>query len=161
MLAFISINTQTTGALLKAQIDTDITNKTGSGSISKVNVGGNLKAVVDYVDQQAPKVALIYSTQSGTGNPSLTMISNTTGKTYTADRANTGSYNIYVSPPFSTASKCLVSVFLDGITHSIPQWAIQNFGSSIAIETKAFTSPNFALADGILNGAQIKIEIYN
>lgn len=149
-----------TNTVLKAQIDSQITNETLPNTISPADVGGNLKSVVDYVDQQAPKVALIYATQSGTGNPSLTMVSDTTGKTYTADRVNVGSYNIYVSPSFSTASKCLVSVFLDGITHSIPQWAIQNFGSSIAIETKSFTSTNFALADGILNGAQIKIEIY-
>ena len=37
---------------LKSQIDLDITNKTAAGSIAPSNVGGNIKAVVDYVDQE-------------------------------------------------------------------------------------------------------------
>jgi len=40
---------------LKAQIDTNITNKTVAGSILKTNVGGDIKAVVDYVDQENEK----------------------------------------------------------------------------------------------------------
>lgn len=38
--------------LLKQQIDTEITNKTTVSSISPTNVGNNIKAVVDYVDQE-------------------------------------------------------------------------------------------------------------
>jgi len=43
-----------TNAALKEQIDSNITNKTGAGSITKTNVGGELKAIIDYVDQQVP-----------------------------------------------------------------------------------------------------------
>ena len=39
---------------LKAQIDSQITNETAPNSISPADVGGNMKAVVDYTDQQAP-----------------------------------------------------------------------------------------------------------
>ena len=39
---------------LKAQIDSQITNETSPNSISPADVGGNLKSVVDYSDQQAP-----------------------------------------------------------------------------------------------------------
>jgi len=47
-----------TNTSLKAQIDSQITNETLPSSISPADVGGNLKAVVDYIDQQAPiKVA--------------------------------------------------------------------------------------------------------
>jgi len=47
-----------TNTTLKAQIDSQITNETLPSSISPADVGGNLKAVVDYIDQQAPiKVA--------------------------------------------------------------------------------------------------------
>jgi len=42
-----------TNTALKAQIDSQITNETLSNSISPADVGGNLKAVVDYIDQQA------------------------------------------------------------------------------------------------------------
>ena len=37
---------------LKTQIDTDITNKTTSSSITPSNVGDNMKDIVDYVDQE-------------------------------------------------------------------------------------------------------------
>jgi hypothetical protein len=52
LLMTLSISAQTTSTALKAQIDTQITNKTGAGSITKTAVGNNIKAVVDYVDQQ-------------------------------------------------------------------------------------------------------------
>lgn len=41
-----------TSSQLKTQIDTDITNKVSSNTITPTNVGVNTKAVVDYVDQQ-------------------------------------------------------------------------------------------------------------
>ena len=43
-----------TNTALKAQIDSQVTNETLPNSISPTDVGGNLKAVVDYVDQQSP-----------------------------------------------------------------------------------------------------------
>ena len=43
-----------TNTALKAQIDSQVTNETLPNSISPADVGGNLKAVVDYVDQQVP-----------------------------------------------------------------------------------------------------------
>lgn len=39
---------------LKAQIDSQITNETTQNGITPAEVGGNIKAVVDYVDQQVP-----------------------------------------------------------------------------------------------------------
>lgn len=39
---------------LKAQIDSQITNETTPAGITPTDVGTNLKAVVDYVDQQSP-----------------------------------------------------------------------------------------------------------
>ena len=43
-----------TNTALKAQIDSQITNETSPNSISPADVGGNLKSVVDYIDQQVP-----------------------------------------------------------------------------------------------------------
>ena len=43
-----------TNTVLKAQIDSQITNETSPNSISPADVGGNLKSVVDYIDQQVP-----------------------------------------------------------------------------------------------------------
>lgn len=47
-----------TNTALKAQIDSQITNETLPNSVSPTDVGGNLKAVVDYVDQQAVQIVL-------------------------------------------------------------------------------------------------------
>lgn len=45
-----------TNTELKAQIDTDITTATGVGSVSTSDVGDNMKAIVDYVDQEISSV---------------------------------------------------------------------------------------------------------
>jgi len=47
-----------TNTALKAQIDSQITNETLPNSVSPTDVGGNLKAVVDYVDQEATQKVL-------------------------------------------------------------------------------------------------------
>ena len=43
-----------TNTVLKAQIDSQITNETTENGITPAEVGGNLKEIVDYVDQQVP-----------------------------------------------------------------------------------------------------------
>lgn len=43
-----------TNTALKAQINSQITNETLPNTVSPTDVGGNLKAVVDYIDQQVP-----------------------------------------------------------------------------------------------------------
>lgn len=55
-----------TNTTLKAQIDSQITNETLPNSISPAEVGGNLKSVVDYIDQQAPIKTSASITLSGT-----------------------------------------------------------------------------------------------
>lgn len=43
---------------LKQQIDTAVTNKTAMRSITPINVGENIKAVVDYIDQEIQQIEL-------------------------------------------------------------------------------------------------------
>ena len=43
---------------LKQQIDTAITNKTAMRSITPANVGENIKATVDYIDQEIATIEL-------------------------------------------------------------------------------------------------------
>ena len=76
----LSLAAQTNSTALKAQIDTQITNKTGAGSITKTAVGNNIKAVVDYVDQQVPyKSYVVFFNQSGTNAPVATDLYNNLG----------------------------------------------------------------------------------
>ena len=49
----LSLAAQTNPTTLKAAIDLAITNKVGPGSISKQNVGNNMKATVDYTTEQS------------------------------------------------------------------------------------------------------------
>lgn len=48
-----------TNTALKAQIDSQITNETLPNSISPADVGGNLKAVVDYIDQEVINLGVV------------------------------------------------------------------------------------------------------
>lgn len=53
LLILVSTNIfSQTASQLKAKIDTDITNKTGPNSITKTNVGTNMKGIVNYVVQE-------------------------------------------------------------------------------------------------------------
>ncbi len=96
----LSLAAQTTSTALKSQIDTQITNKNGAGSISKGNVGNNIKAVVDYVDQQVPyKSYVVFFNQSGTDAPVITDIYNNVGNV-TWVRGSTGSFTGTLSGAF-------------------------------------------------------------
>lgn len=104
---------------LKAQIDTDITNKTGASSISKLNVGGNIKSVVDYVDQEA-KGYKIYS-----------IMLSFNGSTFTVKPLKTD-FGVVVFTP-STPSNGLIYITADTaiftVDKSIPEsGAISNGG---------------------------------
>lgn len=56
-----------TNTQIKAQIDADITDKTTVASITPPNVGDNIKAVVDYVDQEIQNVNLTPGPQGPQG----------------------------------------------------------------------------------------------
>lgn len=55
-----------TNTELKGQIDSQITSKTLPNSITPTILGGNVKSVVDYIDQQAPIKNSATVTLSGT-----------------------------------------------------------------------------------------------
>ena len=52
---------------LKQQIDTAITNKTAMRSITPANVGENIKATVDYIDQEIANIELTPGPQGEQG----------------------------------------------------------------------------------------------
>ena len=61
---------------LKAQIDSQITNETTQNGITPAEVGGNIKAVVDYVDQEKRpyKVYTALMTQTSTNAPTVIVL---------------------------------------------------------------------------------------
>ena len=55
-----------TSAELKTQIDSEVTNKAATNSVSPTNVGDNLKDVVDYVVQEINALPLVTNTSGAT-----------------------------------------------------------------------------------------------
>jgi len=145
--------------LVKTQIDTDITNKTTSKSISPLNVGGNMKAVVDLIPEISYKVYTAILNQSGTNNPTVTILQNSLGGNIVWTRFATGSYKGTLSNTF-TVNKTYVSSSLSQTGNDIlnggPSFILPN--SEIDFFYYHVTSGNFL--DNITN-AFIEIKVYN
>lgn len=139
---------------LKLQIDTDITNKTGAGSILKTDVGTNLKAVVDYVDQQV--IATVYAatlSQSGTNAPSNTSTKNNTGLSFSWSRTDVGEYILTCSTSLN-AFTCVPYVSIGSF--ALNSFTIIKIGDTFRIRTY----DNGVISDDLLNSCVLKIEFY-
>jgi hypothetical protein len=93
-----------TNTQLKTQIDTDVTNKTLVKSLSNVTLGNDMKALVDYVDQQVATVSTGgvrelrgFLDQSGTSAPTMTIFKNDFSGAITMARTATGIYSISIA----------------------------------------------------------------
>ena len=149
-----------TSTELKAQIDSQITNKTAQKSITSTNVGANVKDVVDYVDQQiGVKVYKAKLSQSGTDNITEVVLKNDTGKTFTYARNSTGSYNFNFSSIYTDLTKVDIFIHLQNGSFIAPQVIIDNLNILATIETKAWNGTNFVLFDGVLQNSTIYIVI--
>lgn len=87
-----------TNTALKAQIDSQITNETTSQGITPAEVGGNLTAIVNYVDQQAPLKTTGTTSLTGTTQVlayDINSLSFSGGKAYLPDTTIVGK-QIYV-----------------------------------------------------------------
>ena len=111
-----------TNAQIKTQVDTDITNKITQKSISPLNVGNNIKAVVDYVDQEITNINIptgttpfktcVISLQfSNTGTPSDTIVYNDLDNTIYVQQTSTGMYGILASSGTYVSKKTLIPPF--------------------------------------------------
>jgi len=151
-----------TNTALKAQIDSQITNETTPAGITPTDVGTNLKAVVDYIDQQVDfKIYKAKLTQSGTDNITAVILRNDTGKTFTYARSSTGSYNFNFSSIYADLSKVDIYIHLQNGSYIAPQVLIDNLGVLATIETKYWNGTDFVLSDGILQNATIYLIVNN
>jgi hypothetical protein len=101
-----------TNTALKAQIDSQITNETTANAITPTDVGTNMKAIVDYVDQEIPYqsyVSLVSFSSDGTPQV-ITVLSNIVdGITYT--QTGTGVYELISNGKF-TSNKTIINPFV-------------------------------------------------
>jgi len=99
---------------LKAQIDSQITNETLPNSITPAEVGGNLKAVVDYVDQGEYSIML---TQLGTNAPVASTIFRNTIGAIVWSRNSIGNYSATLTGAFPVgATKITPTTYYDKAT---------------------------------------------
>lgn len=138
---------------------------TATRSLS-VDVDGNVIETAP-----APKVYLALVTQSGTADPTVTVILNTTGETVTWDYVGVGSYNAVITNSIFASDKTAVTASLGGYAPSPYDGVLVGVGgqrlSSTVVQILSFGAPNragaqddIALSNGILYNATVRIEIY-
>jgi hypothetical protein len=103
-----------TNTVLKAQIDSQITNETTPNGIAPTEVGVNIKAVVDYVDQEVSLISpsspvyIAKLTQTGGAGVTAVVIKNTLDAiTVSYSTQGVGTYGI--SPSDLGNYVCLIS----------------------------------------------------
>jgi hypothetical protein len=143
-------------------------NYTGTATRSlSVDVDGNV------IETAAlPKVYLATITQSGTADPTVTVILNTTGETVTWDYIAVGTYNAVITNGIFASGKTAVTTSLGGYAPVSPyDGALVGVGgqrlSSTIVQILSFGAPNrlgvqddIELSNGVLYNATVRIEIY-
>jgi sulfur carrier protein ThiS len=123
-----------------------------------VDASGN---VVQTTGSSGPLVYVARVFQSGTLEPTATEIANTTGATFTYQYVGVGSYRIVASIPVFTTGK--TAVFLTaGNSSAIGNAYIATAFNNSTISCRFGSATGFfgGGADGLLQGATLKIEIY-
>jgi len=126
---------------LFTQIDAAITDKTSPGSISPIDIGDNMRDIVSYVDQETEVLGYLnyvaIVNQTGTGNPTVTVLKNTYTDTISTSRVNTGRYNFTFSGTQLT-SRSVIFVTADTITaHTITASIVG--GNSVRVQCTDIT----------------------
>ena len=139
---------------LKTLIDTQITNETVDFAITPAEVGGRMKDVIDYVDQQVPYKSFIGKLDiDGSDVPSITTIFNNLCTSISCVKNNTGVY----------IATIIGGTFTNGKTF-IPNRRYSLFASSSPLNVylqASGTTLTFSYDDGnsAIKGAWIEFEV--
>lgn len=146
----------------KATIDTDITNKTGDASITKVNVGGNMKAVAD-LSLSPYKSYVAQISQTGTSAPTVEQLfENGLGGTPVWARTGVGAYTLTITGAF-VVNKTITFPRDISLVVSVPD----EFANAVSINrtdanvVSVETFANGVSTDSILNSFPLEIRVYN
>ena len=148
-----------TNTVLKAQIDSQITNKTAQKSVTAAQVGGNMKEVVDYVDQQVPyKTYSALLTQESTGVPIAYIAKNDANLTIVFTRISAGKYTGTLSSGFVPNKTTIITGSVGG----------EEIFTSIFLNTTNINLRTFSISSGtpdyfddLLTNTFFQIRIYN
>ena len=148
--------------VLKTQIDTDITNKTTSKSISPLNVGKNIKDVVDYVDQETNTKELLVNKStsvttdgaSDTKYPSVKAV-----KTYVDNKSIGLPYDSYTVSLSQTSTNAPVETYTFENTIGTIIWTYNGVGIYIGTLSNAFPiAKTFLVVNQNRAGKKITLE---
>jgi hypothetical protein len=145
-----------TSTQLKAQIDSQITNETQPGSITPIDIGTNIKAVVDYVDQdrRAYKIYSAIFNQSLSNAPVMTVLENTVGSVVWT-RSQTGLYTGRLTGAFPLGK---VSVILSQGSGTSRLAGHSPDANVVQIASMGAYANEFV--DNSINQATIEIKVY-
>ena len=153
-----------TSTVLKAQIDSQITNETTEDGITPAEVGVILKDVVDYVDQQVPYKSYIalLTQDGGAGAPVATVIQNNLGGTVLWERIGLGNYKATLVGAFVTNK----TIYFISPTKNITMNLSRVNSDVISLQTVEFIwnelgYMDYIPTDGYLLNNSIEIRIYN
>lgn len=152
------------GTMLNDIIDSKINNdkiSTNTALGTSDTLVPSQKAVKTYADALKPYTVFVGElSQTGTGNPTITVLENTTGYTFTCTRAGAGDYDFAPTSgtPF-TANKTWVSIgqSAPNVGDIFTTSYTYDTTSSISIITQSLS---MGLSDEILGHTSIEIRIY-
>jgi len=152
-----------TNVELYTQIDEQITDKTTAASISPTNVGENIKAAIEYTDQEVAAMQVPYKSyiavlsQSGTSSPTFTVLFNNTGITPSIGYVAVGVTGII----FAGADINKVVVIHSNKCQSAKNMHQNYYITGNTIFSRTYNLVNGAYENDMLLNTPIEIRIYN
>lgn len=174
---------------VNAQIDTDITNKTAEASVTAVDVGSNMKAVNNRIEEavsanvqnnlmpsatKSPSVDAVLAGLESVALPYKSYVALISQSGTSAPTATVIQNEFSGTPTFSRLSAGqyyinLSGAFTSGKTVSFPSKVCISSGSNYDISANPFSANSFSLetfanginADDILQDYPIEIRVYN
>ncbi len=141
---------------LTGAISNVLTSNLSANVVVRTDGNGKIASGAAYTDAIRPyKTAVIKVRQENQNVPTLTVLENNTGATFTADRFGVGQYKIYASPAIFNANT--------GVTISSSQAsAIISAGVSSTSELILGAFAGMAFVDGVMqnNGTTLEIRVY-
>jgi hypothetical protein len=118
----------------------------------------SVKAVKDYVDANSGGSAIykILIQQSGTSNPSITVLKNTSGLTFSISRQGVGVYRITFSE--LVLSNINLKVNFNSNAYNVPIFTSDNLNLFVDVYIKYWNGTTFVASDDVINKAVLEIE---
>jgi hypothetical protein len=96
-------------------------------------------------------------TQTGTNNPSITVIENNTIRSYSATRVSAGQYRF--TPSLVLPSNINVKISFNSPIYAVPNYTVDNQINYVDIFTRYWDGSDFVLSDNVINNSVFELEL--